>query len=93
MPIKITDVLLKRINSPENTDLAYIATIIIDGELIINDIRVYEISKGRYKINLPNHPIASSHGVKNISTTSSAGFYKIKHAIIKEIEKRKLQLG
>ena len=87
MPIKITNVEVREISSSVAPDLAYIAKVVVNDELIINDIRIYRCENGDFKVNLPNHPIAIKNGTRIITTKSRRSFDKIKSAIVKEILK------
>lgn len=84
--MKITEVKVRPANSSKHPDLAYIVSITIDEQLIINDIRVYIREDGTYKINFPNHPIAAQHGVRNVTTTTTESFNNIKSVIIQKIK-------
>lgn len=84
--MKITDIKLRPADSPKYPDLAFIAAVTFDDELIINDIRVYERKDGTYKVKLPNHPIAAQHGGRTVTTTTAEAFNRIKSLIVEKIK-------
>lgn len=84
--MNITDVKVRK--APKHTPFAGIASITIDNELIINDIKIYSREDG-YKIVFPNNSIAKQHGKRNIVLLSP----QTREQIIKIISEKLHELG
>jgi DNA-binding cell septation regulator SpoVG len=80
--IEVTDVRVRLINS---NHLLAIASVTLNNELIINDIKVNN-ENGNLRIKLPNSEFAKNNNQYSIIPQNDL-FQKIKSAIIKEIVK------
>lgn len=80
--MNITKVNVRKANS-KNNELKAIASIVIDNELAINDIKLYE-SNGVYSIEFPNTEKAASLGKYNIAPLSYEVRSKIEQLIIEQ---------
>ncbi len=77
-------------SSPATSASIAVASITIDDELIINDIKVYfNQSTNTYRIVFPNNSIAQQHGKKNIVLRSYNIRQQITDRIIEEFRKSK----
>lgn len=88
--MNITDVKVRL--SPKNPNPYYIgiASITIDNELVINDIKIYRSKySSEYKIRFPNNAITERHGKKNIVPLSADIWSQITKSIAEKVEQIK----
>ncbi|MGN0455082.1 MAG: septation protein SpoVG family protein [Ruminococcus sp.] len=83
--VKITDVKI-RISQPESQHIA-LASITIDDEIIINDIKLYR-SNNKFSCVLPCDPQTASHGKKNILINNQSTYNAIKDKIVEQYIKQ-----
>ncbi len=80
--MKVTSVKIRQIKSNR---LIAIASIALDDEMIINDIKVI-FDYGDYKLDFPNSEYAAANNQKNIVLTQQI-YNHIKYSIIRELKK------
>ncbi len=79
--IKITDVKV-RLAPPKSKHLA-VASITVNAEIIINDIKLYQ-SNNSFICVLPCNPRTAAHGKKNILIRNKSTYIAIKDRIVEQ---------